>query len=122
MEGVRRPRYRGVTREEVLAYFDREAAHRRCREALECAREREASSKSLVVIRRGQSIRSNVHTKCIKTAKYAEVPQHQKARERLKPRPPASLRPILIATGYTAVSQKVLAWRAESVEGSRAPP
>ena len=36
----------GMTREEVLAYFDREAVHRRFQEALERAREREASSKS----------------------------------------------------------------------------
>ncbi len=36
----------GMTREEVLAYFDREAVHRRFHEALERAREREASSKS----------------------------------------------------------------------------
>jgi hypothetical protein len=35
----------GMTREEVLAYFDREAVHRRFQEALERAREREASSK-----------------------------------------------------------------------------
>ena len=36
----------GMNREEVLAYFDREAVHRRFQEALERAREREASSKS----------------------------------------------------------------------------
>jgi hypothetical protein len=36
----------GMTREEVLAYFDREAVHRRFQEALERAREREGSSKS----------------------------------------------------------------------------
>jgi hypothetical protein len=35
----------GMTREEVLAYFAREAVHRRFQEALERAREREASSK-----------------------------------------------------------------------------
>ncbi len=35
----------GMTREEVLAYFDREAVHRRFQEALERAREREASPK-----------------------------------------------------------------------------
>jgi hypothetical protein len=35
----------GMTREEVLAYFDRAAVHRRFQEALERAREREASSK-----------------------------------------------------------------------------
>jgi hypothetical protein len=34
----------GMTREEVLAYFDREVVHRRFQEALE--RAREASSKS----------------------------------------------------------------------------
>ena len=36
----------GMTREEVLAYFDREAVYRRFQEALERARVREASSKS----------------------------------------------------------------------------
>jgi hypothetical protein len=36
----------GMTREEVLAYFDPEAVHRRFQEALERARKREASSKS----------------------------------------------------------------------------
>jgi hypothetical protein len=36
----------GMTREEVLAYFDREAVHRRFQEALGRARQQEASSKS----------------------------------------------------------------------------
>jgi hypothetical protein len=36
----------GMTREEVLAYFDREAVHRRFQEALERSREREASKKT----------------------------------------------------------------------------
>ena len=35
----------GMTRDQILAYFDREAVHRRFQEALERAREREASSK-----------------------------------------------------------------------------
>ena len=36
----------GMTREEVLAYFDREAVHHRFQEALERARQQEASPKS----------------------------------------------------------------------------
>ena len=36
----------GMTREEVLAYFDREAVRRRFQEALERARQQEASRKS----------------------------------------------------------------------------
>jgi hypothetical protein len=35
----------GMTREEVLAYFDRQAVHRRFQEALERAGQQEASAK-----------------------------------------------------------------------------